>query len=194
MTENLKIQKEALRAEAIRARGLLTLNASEHEVLCSNFFDNIEINDGTIVAAYWAKDRELDTQILIDECLERCITIALPVIQDNDRILKFAGYDNNTDMVNGKFDIPHPVINEDTKWLEPDIFLLPLLAFDRKGNRLGFGGGYFDATLEHYKAKKNILAIGIAYAEQACLFNLPSEEHDIKMDWVITQQNAQDFR
>ncbi len=194
MVEDFKVKKDALRAEAVRARGLLSLNASEHKCLCDNFFSNIKIDNKTIVAAYWAKDRELDTQILIDECLDRNITLALPVIEEGSRILKFTKYDNKIEMVSGKYGIAHPVINDNTQWLEPDIFLVPLLAFDRKGNRLGFGGGFYDATLSYYKEKKNISVVGLAYAEQACLFNLPTEGHDVKMDWVITQQSALDFR
>ena len=58
---------------------------------------------------------------------------------------------------------------------------------------LGFGGGYYDATLADFRLRKKILAVGVAYAQQACLFNLPSEDHDVRMDWVITQQQAYSF-
>ena len=86
-----------------------------------------------------------------------------------------------------------PVVHEGTQWLEPDVVIVPLLAFDRRGYRLGQGGGYYDATLADLRAKKNIIAVGLAYAQQACLFNLPVEEHDQKLDWVVTPQGAQEF-
>ncbi len=190
MSEDLKIKKQALRAEAKRARGLLSLDLGGYNNLCNNFFDNIDITKDTVIAAYWAKERELDVGALIDKFLEIGANVSLPVIEKGSKILKFAKYDNNIDLVEGAFGIAQPVIDENTKWLEPDIFLLPLLAFDRKGNRLGFGGGYYDATLSYYKSKKPIIAVGMAYAQQACLFNLPVEDHDIKMDWVVTEQSA----
>ena len=193
MMNDLKTQKETLRAQAKKARGLLSLDAQGHVALCSSFFDVIDINENTVVGGYWPKGRELDTQPLIEKCLEQGAKIALPVIQKGSRILRFARWHNGMDLVEGAFGVCHPVINDDTQWLEPDVFLVPLLAFDRRGYRLGFGGGYYDATLAHYREKKDILAVGLAYAQQACLFNLPVEEHDIKMDWIITEQGAQHF-
>ena len=70
--------------------------------------------------------------------------------------------------------------------LEPDIFIVPMLSFDRRGYRLGQGGGYYDATLSAYRKKKSVQAIGIGYAAQAVLFTLPVELHDQKMDWILT--------
>lgn len=191
--DDLKSMKDSLRAEAKRARGLLNLDASQHKALCTHLFDNITIDENTVIAAYWPKDRELDTHVLIDECLDRGGRVALPIIEKDQRILKFAQYDHNIDLMSGEFGVLHPVVGVDTVFVEPDIFLVPLLAFDRKGNRLGYGGGYYDATLAHYREKKDITAIGIGYAQQACLFNLPAEEHDVKMDWIITEQSAQNF-
>ena len=78
--------------------------------------------------------------------------------------------------------------------VEPDILIVPMLAFDRKGIRLGQGGGYYDATLETLRNKKTIQAIGVAYASQAVLFTLPAEAHDQKMDYILTPQGITDYR
>ena len=193
MVNDIQTQKETLRAEAKRARSLLSLDASEYQALTRNFFDNIDISNNAVIAAYWPKGRELDTQIIIDECLDRGANVSLPVIEKDSRVLKFARYTHNAEMIEGDYKICHPVINENTEWLEPDTFLVPLLAFDRKGNRLGYGGGYYDTTLAHYKNQQEITAVGLGFAKQACLFNLPSEEHDIKMNWIITEKGAQSF-
>ncbi len=191
---DVKTKKETMRSQAKRARGLLSLDIGECKSLCSNFFSNIETNKNTVVAAYLPIERELDTHPLIDELLDKGITVALPVIQNNSRILKFVEFTNDTQLTKGKLNTCHPVINDQTQYLLPDIFIVPLLAFDRRGNRLGFGGGYYDATLAHYKKDKDIIAVGLAYAEQACLFNLPSEDHDIKMDLIITPQGTHSFK
>lgn len=193
MSDDLKIKKQALRAEAKRARGLMSLNADGQKQLCDNFFNAVPLSKDMVIGAYWPKGRELDTHILMDECLDRGHVVALPVIEDDTRILKFARWHSGIDIEHGKYNIGQPVADTNTQWLEPDIFLVPMLAFDRRGYRLGFGGGYYDTTLHHYKDKKDILIVGLAYAQQACLFNLPAEEHDIKMDWLITEQDALSF-
>lgn len=191
---DLKSMKDSLRAEAKRARGLLNLDSRQQDDLCKHVFDNIQLDENTDVAAYWSKDRELDTHVLIDECLRRGCKVSLPVIEKNNRILKFANYDHNTDLISGEFDVLHPVIDKDTVFSNPDILFVPLLAFDRKGYRLGYGGGYYDATIAQSRNKKDTIAVGIGYAQQSCLFNLPVEAHDIKMDWIITEQSAQCFK
>ncbi len=190
---DLKTNKETMRTEAKRARLLLSLDIGECKTLRHHFFFNIETNKNSVVAAYLPIDREIDTTPLIDELLDKGVTVVLPVVQKNSRILKFVEFTNDTELTSGAFGVCHPLINENTEYLSPDIFIVPLLAFDRKGCRLGFGGGYYDATLAHYKKDKDVVAVGLAYAEQACLFNLPSEKHDIKMDYIITQQGAFDF-
>lgn len=190
---DLEEKKRALRTEALRNRGLMRLTYEDVETITRLFFENIDVPEGTIIAGYWPKDRELDIRPFLDTLLERGITCALPVVEKGTRLLRFAHWNNDVELVQGKFGIAHPVINEKTKWLEPDIFLVPLLAFDRKGHRLGFGGGYYDTTLAHYREKKDIAAVGIAYAEQACLFHLPSDDHDMVMDWVITPQTAHSY-
>ncbi len=193
MSDDLKIQKDAIRAEAKRARRLLSLNAGQQERLCNNFFNNIDIGKNTVIGAYYPINRELDPISLVDILIDKGANIALPVIEKDSRILKFAHWHSGVELECGKHYIPQPKINDNTLWLEPDIFLIPLLAFDRRGYRLGYGGGYYDATIVYYRQKKDIIATGLAYAKQACLFNLPVEDHDVKMDWIITEQSALRF-
>lgn len=193
MSSDIHTKKENLRAEAKRARGLLSLNQEQQDNICQLFLNSIEIKKGDVVAAYWPKGRELDTQILIDTLIDKDINVVLPVVQKDSRLMKFARYTHDVNMIEGPYGIGQPEINDKTQWLEPDIFIVPLLAFDRKGARLGYGGGYYDATLSEYKKTKDIICVGLGYAKQACLFNLPTEEHDIKMNWVITEQDAHKF-
>lgn len=74
----------------------------------------------------------------------------------------------------------------------PDILLVPLLAFDNSGHRLGFGGGYYDRTLSDLRAKRDITAIGFAYAGQE-VDNIPQESFDQRLDWVMTEQGLHKF-
>lgn len=66
--------------------------------------------------------------------------------------------------------------------------------FDQRGHRLGYGRGYYDAALKELRAKKPVIAVGFAYAEQACLFALPAEQHDEPLDYAVTPQRVFDFR
>jgi 5-formyltetrahydrofolate cyclo-ligase len=74
----------------------------------------------------------------------------------------------------------------------PDILLLPLLAYDKQGYRMGYGGGYYDRTLSDLRDSDKITAIGIAYAGQE-VNNVPYENFDQRLDWVLTEKGAQEF-
>ena len=193
MEDDIKARKQMLREEAVRTRGLLSLSNEELSQFSRLFFDNIPLAEDSVIAGYWPKDREFDVRPLLEEFLEKGVCVALPVVEKGSKVLRFARWHQDIDLVVGAYGINHPVMNEDTEFLEPDVVIVPMLAFDRRGGRLGFGGGYYDATLADFRLRKKILAVGVAYAQQACLFNLPSEDHDVRMDWVITQQQAYSF-
>ncbi|HEY8189530.1 MAG TPA: 5-formyltetrahydrofolate cyclo-ligase, partial [Micavibrio sp.] len=155
------------------------------------FFQNIRPQPGQVVALYWPKGREFDCSGIGERLLAEGITCALPVIQEESRELKFARWDERIALAEGPFGIMQPMSPQ--QWVEPDIVIVPLLAFDQKGYRLGYGGGYYDATLKTLKEKKNAVAVGLAYAQQAVLFGLPREDHDQRLDWVVTPLKAQCF-
>lgn len=191
--QDIKATKHRMRQEALRARALLSLSAADHEALVKNFFEAVSPEPDSVIAAYWPKDRELDTRPLIDELIARGHKVALPVVTKGSRILRFARWHNGIEMVVGAFGVYHPILNADTEFLEPDVVIAPMLAFDLKGRRLGYGGGYYDATLTDLRARCNVVAAGVGYAQQACLFPLPAEEHDARMDYIVTPQQILRF-
>ena len=73
--------------------------------------------------------------------------------------------------------------------LTPSLILVPLVGFDLKGRRLGYGGGFYDRTLEQLKQSGPLTVVGLAYAAQK-LAKVPAEAHDMRLDWVITEQGA----
>ena len=73
--------------------------------------------------------------------------------------------------------------------VEPDVMLVPLLAFDPLRNRLGYGGGFYDRTIAGLHQRKSILTVGIAYAYQQ-LPEIPTEPHDIRLDKIVTEINV----
>jgi 5-formyltetrahydrofolate cyclo-ligase len=185
--------KASLRFEALRHRNTISLYDEDPEKAADNFFKCSGDPGDKIVALYWPKEREFDVTPLIMRLLENGVTCCLPVTEKDTRVLAFARWDETIPLVHGTYNVQHPVLNDDTRWVDPDIIVVPMLAFDRYGNRLGYGGGYYDATLADLRARKPVTAIGIAYAGQACLFALPSEDHDEKLDYIITPQNIYDF-
>lgn len=186
-------QKSFLRQEALKNRARMEIEHDNPDHVIDLFFGSVQPATDHVLSFYVPMYREFDCWSLIEAANERGFSCALPVIQKDERILKFARWTPDIEMEQGLFKIPQPVHHADDI-VVPDIVVMPLLAFDRRGYRLGMGGGYYDATLSALRAEKeNILAVGVAYSQQACLFNLPVEDHDQKLDWVITPQGTHYF-
>ena len=185
------MDKASLRDQARDVRSRLQPSFEDAEQACAHFFGTLNPKAGQVVAAYWPKGKEFDVRVIMDECLKTGIRLALPVVPAEGRIMEFAVWQDGEPLVNNRFHIPEP---ERREMIVPDIIIVPFLAFDRRGYRLGYGGGYYDATLEALRADKEIMAVGVGYGEQAVLFNLPNDEHDQPMDLVITPQAVFDYR
>lgn len=186
--------KHILRREAIRHRDMIDPGGDSAEAVTKLFMDTIAPQAGQTIALYWPKGREFDCRDLLHRLLSEGFTCALPVVREGSKELGFAAWDEATPLKEGVFGVMQPQPGPETKWVEPDIVGVPLLAFDTRGYRLGYGGGYYDTTLERLRAKKSILAVGLAYAQQAVLFALPTDAHDQKLDWVITPMRAHRFK
>ena len=118
-----------------------------------------------------------------------CGPVGVPVIQDPGQPLGFARWQPGVEMGVGAFGVPVPVVRE---WLEPDILVVPLLAFDCRGNRLGYGGGYYDRTLARLRSKRSVLAVGFAYDAQE-VDGLPLASTDQRLDMIVTESRVLDF-
>lgn len=184
------LSKDSIRHEALLHRDRIDPREESAEDACTHFFEAVNPNPGQVVAAYWPKDREFDTTPLIHELLTRGMICALPVMQKDSRILKFARWAEGDALAPGPFGIMQPVAQD---WVDPDIIVVPYLAFDRHGYRLGYGKGYYDATLFEKRKVRPVLSVGYGYGQQAVLFNLPVEPHDVKLDWIITPQKVMRF-
>ena len=185
--------KQELRQQALRHRRHMSLEDENPEDVIPYFYELCSPLEGKEVALYWPKTREFDTTPLIMDLLRNGVTCGLPVTYKGSRELAFAYWDEETPLERGRYDVQHPRIDHNTYWLDPDVVVVPMLAYDQRGYRLGFGGGYYDATLSKLRARKPISAIGVAYAQQACLFPLPVEEHDEKLDYVITPRGIRSY-
>lgn len=185
--------KSILRQEALKHRILMDPRSENPEEACSVFLENIVLQPNDIIASYMPLEKEFDPDCIIQALAEKGHKCAYPIVEKNTKILSFALWQEGEALQKGPYNILQPVVSKNTKYVTPDLLLVPLLAFDRYGQRLGFGGGYYDATLRHLRQQKSITAIGVGFAQQICLFRLPREDHDEKLDWVITPKDAHNF-
>ena len=142
---------------------------------------------GGIVAVYAAIGDEVPTRPLMDALHEAGFILALPVTGAAGTILTFRRWTPRTVLVPGRMAIPEPPA--DAAVLTPDILFVPLAAFDRRGHRIGYGAGFYDRTLDHLRAAKEVTAIGVAYAAQEALF-VPAEDHDEPLDLIVTETDT----
>ena len=110
--------------------------------------------------------------------------VGVPVIVGNGTPLRFAAWTPDCELKDGPFGAQVPV-KED--FFDPEILIVPLVAFDRKGNRLGYGGGFYDRTLEQLRQRRATLAIGFAYSAQEAE-ELPLESTDQPLDLIVTER------
>lgn len=141
---------------------------------------------GDVVAAYHPLPGELDPLPLLAMFACEGASTALPVA-DPDRSLSFRLWKPGDPVVRGLYGVDTP--GEEADAATPDILLVPLLAFDTKGRRLGYGAGFYDRALEKLRADGPVTVIGLGYEAQR-VKRVPTESHDQKMDWILTERAA----
>lgn len=145
----------------------------------------------TPVALYRALPGELECSALLAALAALGFPTLLPCAGQKATPLVFRLWRPGDALVGGRFGLSEPA--PDAAEMTPKILLAPLLAFDDKGGRLGFGGGYYDATLEKLRADDKIVAAGgLAFSQQRAE-KLPMEKHDAPLDFVITEKDILNF-
>ena len=138
---------------------------------------------GAIIAGYWPMGDEMDPRPLMLALASRGHALALPVTPPRGQPLAFRAWAPGAALRAGPMGTSEPVAGEE---LRPDILLVPLLAFDRVGRRLGYGGGYYDRTLAALPGAK---AIGIAYAGQE-MPEVPAGPQDMRLPLIATDDSV----
>lgn len=136
------------------------------------------------VAGYVATQSEIDPLPALLKAADRGYSLALPEVVAGQKDLRFKRWSPGEPLQKGAYGIDCPLPGAPLS--QPDVVLVPMLGFDAQGHRLGYGSGYYDATLAALKAKKpQIRAIGLAFSLQQ-LDRLPAEPHDIRLDHIIS--------
>jgi 5-formyltetrahydrofolate cyclo-ligase len=185
-------EKTLIRQRAKKFRDQMQISPEWSQEAAQNFINVTPLADGKIVSAYYPIGSEIDPSPIVEMLWQRNVTVCLPFIIQGERGLKFIKWARETKLELGKFGTMMPEDSAD--YIAPDILIVPLLAFDQTGNRMGYGQGHYDETIRLLRQEKEVLSVGLAYAEQAVLLALPTEPHDQKLDLVITPQRVFDFR
>ena len=181
----LMLSKSDLRATARQKR--LTLARKDFAAEIVRHAEALQIPKGAIVGGYHALPGEADPALLLERLAALGCSIVYPRVAGKDAALQFHYVPDGEVLAPGAFGVHEPL----DIWPRavPDILLVPLLAFDPSGYRLGYGGGFYDRTLALLK----VPAIGIAYAGQQ-MASLPHEPHDRSLDMVVTERGIRAFR
>jgi 5-formyltetrahydrofolate cyclo-ligase len=180
-------EKASVRESAKAHRAALARACPDFAQHIAAFVDDLKIAKGAIVSSYWPMGDEADPRALANALATRGHTLALPVVVAKKSPLHFRAWREGGALIVHPFGMHEPP--ESAARVTPDVLLVPLLAFDTRGTRLGYGGGFYDRTLHALATKR---AIGVAFAGQE-VETLPCHEHDHPLDAVITEKGVRSF-
>lgn len=175
------------RARLLRAAAHAAGQGRAAMAVRDRFLRHVPVESGTVTAGYVPIRDELDPNPLLDALASAGATCCLPVILGRGQPLRFRLWRPGDALVSGPFGVPAPA--EAAAEVAPTLVLVPMLGFDRKGHRLGYGAGFYDRTLDRLRRHGRVLAIGLAYAGQE-LPLIPADPHDQPLDWIVTEREA----
>jgi 5-formyltetrahydrofolate cyclo-ligase len=135
-----------------------------------------------LVGAYWPFKREFNVLPVLDGLIADGFTIALPVVLGKGQPLEFRNWNRETRLASGVYDIPYPA---EGPAVQPNMLIVPLVGFDDDGYRLGYGGGFYDRTLEAMDPRPFCLGVGFELGHLPTIHPLP---HDIPMNAIATEK------
>tara|TARA_S200000501_G_C20513451_1_gene607992 strand:+ start:114 stop:650 length:537 start_codon:yes stop_codon:yes gene_type:complete len=140
-------------------------------------------SDGKIIGGYYPYNHEIDAIKILEKFEKLNYQISLPKIKKNSQ-MDFFHWSKKESLLINKYGIPEPTSN---KVVYPNILLVPLVAFDKHLNRIGYGGGFYDRYIKKVKKIKKIITIGLAYSFQK-VKKISISRYDIKLDFIVTNE------
>ena len=176
--------KSEIRKKILKIRKIKKKNNTKIQLNNIYNFIKKKVNlDNKTIGGYYPVNCEIDDLNILSMFEKKKIKIALPLIKKNFK-LRFVKCSLKDPFLINQYGIPEP---ENKKEVYPDVLLVPLVAFDKKLNRLGYGGGYYDRFIKYLRKKKNILTIGLAFDFQEFV-SIPTTKFDQKLDHIITNK------
>lgn len=183
---NIVSQKQAAR-KAAKARRSAAADNDAAQALITHWPETLS---PSIIGGYFPIHDELDPRPLLTELSKRGHKLALPVTPPKAAPLSFRLWKPDDSLREGPYGTREPLLG--SPLCRPDVLLVPLLAFTQEGQRLGYGGGYYDRTIAAQRAEHNLFACGLAYAAQE-IERLPTDQYDQKLDGVLTEDYFRKF-
>jgi len=187
-----KDSKAALRREAMARRDALPPDARQAaaEAIAARPFP-LAIAPGTIVSGFMPLKSEINPLPLMRKLAGQGARLALPVVAGRGRPLIMREWVFGEPLIAGVWGIREP--KPEAAEVDPNILLVPLLAFDRAGHRIGYGAGYYDLTLAQLRARNPVIAVGLAFAAQE-VAAVPATPRDARLGLVLTEREVLDLR
>jgi 5-formyltetrahydrofolate cyclo-ligase len=175
----LEIRKKILKLRKKKFSKNLYINTNKLLI----FLKKLKIKNKTI-GAYYPYNYEIDTLEILKKLIKNNYSISLPKIDKNDQ-MNFYPWSFKDPLTINIYGIPEPISK---KRIYPEILLIPLVGFDSKLNRLGYGGGFYDRYISRIQNFKNVIKIGLSFSFQK-IMKLPTNQYDKKLDYIITEKN-----
>ena len=188
----LEKQKTTLRvaAQEKRYRTAREIGVKAATQIADHLVSGFGSQSGCVVSGYLAIGSEIDVLPALYE-LEACnLRAVLPVVLRDGEPLIFRRWRQGLKLESGPLRTRHPAASSPE--MKPDLLIIPLLAFDAEGYRIGWGGGFYDRTLIKLRAEKSVTAVGAAFSSQQ-VDKVPREDHDARLDWVVTEAGLTHF-
>lgn len=188
--EAMDAAKAALRKTAHARRAAIPPDTRlDHaKAIAEHFFQHVAYTPDDVIAGYWRIRDETDCKPILIRLMDSGQTVVLPVVSGDDAPLDMRVWEADSPLYEAGFGTLAP--SDLAPRAAPDLILVPLLGFDGRGTRLGYGGGYYDRTIVALARKP--LLVGLAFAAQE-FDDLPREAHDVPLDAVITEEGVRFF-
>jgi 5-formyltetrahydrofolate cyclo-ligase len=188
--DSLENAKAGLRREALARRNAMpaALRAAAAQAIAARPFP-LALPTGGCISGFMPLKSEISPIPLMRKLADAGFRLALPVVVGRGKPLVMRVFAFGDPLASGVWGIREP--KPDAPEVFPDVLLVPLLAFDRRGNRIGYGGGYYDLTITALRGRQPILAAGIAFAEQEQK-KVPAGPRDARLDLVLTEREVID--
>ena len=189
---SIQTAKTELRASAQARRDALPAEERKRagEAIAARAFP-LAIMPGVVVSGFMPLKSEISPLSLMQKLAGAGARLALPTIAGRGKPLTMRAWQFGAPLERGQWGIREP--KADAPEVDPDFLLVPLLAFDRAGFRIGYGAGYYDMTIRRLRGLKPVTAVGIAFAAQE-VAKVPTTERDERLDLVLTEREVIDLR
>ena len=152
---------------------------------------NKKLNNLKIISSFFSIKSEIPTADLNEYLISKKKILLFPVVNPKSKILSFRKFKKNQNLVEGSYKIPEPPLENEE--LIPNLIFVPCLAFDIRGYRLGYGGGYYDSTFAYFKSiNHQFISVGFAYDDQK-VNGVIRDQFDYKLNFVLTEKQLYTF-